>query len=693
MGPIHPAPVARERALHYPIPMSTIASDNMVFFGFEHLLDGLRGMQLEDPDERADRAWLEGLRDSGSISTFGRLLLSILHFRAARYEDCLLALEALASDEKYGPIHPVLSAAALSGLGRHDEAIQALLPDSGDIADLTRPPPQNEHYGPSFLVACRANALWRSGQRERALALAEAAAQLPEAPEYRWQELAQYAADLERWPLVLSAIEHVGEMERRRETLLCVALAYQALGQPEQALAHLKIAAQWDKPTRQRLSRDPRFAGLPGLDALVADVVPNFDHLKKRKDIAHLLTSPALAAAGVEWANAALSKARTKEYCGAFRGKHYTRGLIWSPTLWKACDDLAKPLSYVAELPALHRRSMGDENGALFHDKATPGWLWFTPSPHLPSVLWIRLPATEQALLDAMAWFYPAHSARIADLPARRRAWAGDMRQNYVPNPYSGELEAAGVHEIGRFWVSSTVVDMLGWGSAYDEDPWPNVVRMGGGGGLTMSVKMREYGQDLDGSLPRLNHRTTLSRSLLSLEIHPDYVCVWDIRYRPSPFTESVQRFNTITGYSIPDDLPIDVVAAIHGFQYGSPEWIQRLIDDPEYADRLYPLVTMAAAVGYGDLRTAALLRRILRHEDPNVAAAAINAIIRYNLAYLLAEAGLNPYPEDYLRVIAARLDEGIGWPAVQTEPYEDEDYEDDEDDEDDEDEDDEEDE
>lgn len=658
--------------------------ESIHFFGLERLIDSLRGMELEDPDDAPERAQLEALLSDDRISTFGRLLLAMLHFRAGRFEEAASVLVPAPEDETYGVATAVLTGAALSRAGRHDEAWRALKPsaDARTLDTLTEAAPKNDHVGPTFLAAARANALWMAGERALAVKLAEAAAALPEAPNTRWQELAQYAAAQGQWPAVVSALAQVKADDLYHLSHYTLALAHRALGDEQAALDALRAAIQYDRALRQIASADPRLAGLPGLDALTADLNPDLSWLRRRKDIAHLLASEGLRNAGVRWVGEATSKAQTAEICGRYKKKTYPRGLLWSVAWWKACGALARGKTLVAELPEAHKRAMGARAGAIFHDKKDPNHLYFTPSPEIPAGLWIRVVATEDALLAALGWWYPIRRVPRLELPCCVRAWAGNMRSLVVPNPYSGELEAAGTHEISRFWVSSPVVDMLGWGSAYDDDPWPNVVRLGGGGGIGMTVKMREYGQDREGALPQLNHRTHFSRSQLRLEVHPDGMYIWEIRYRPSPFAEPIARFNEQCGYKLPLDLPIDVAAALFGFEFGTMAWLQACLDDPEYADRLYPLVTMAAGVGYGDLRTSALLRRFARHPSRDAAAAAINAMIRYNLPFLLAEAGTLPLPPEFLSVIAARVDEGIGPPLAQLEPYDDEDEDVDEEDE-----------
>ncbi len=631
------------------------------YHGFERLIDRLRDHQLEAIDDPDERASLQANVAEGRATAFGYLLLAMLHARAGRFGEAEDTLRVTPADPRWDAVVQVLRGCFLVRAGRALEGWEFLKPPADDPLAFV---PSSEEYSAHTLVAARAFALWEAGDRDRAYALATAASQMPEATDYRWNELAQYAAALGRWGEVVAAIEKVEPHNRSGEANYALALARRVEGNDVAAVAALTAAVEQEPSLRAFAKQDPRWLELA---PEVVDPPPaDLSWLKKLKPIAPLLESAALRELGVEWIDAATSKQETTSACGPYKGRKYTMGLIWPVVWWDRCSEVAKGKVALARLPEVHKRSLMAVHGLIFYDKKQPGSLWFTPNPSLPAGLWIRVDANERALVEALQWFYPVKRIPRLELTRKVRAWAGNMAQLAVPSPYTGELETAGVAEIERMWVSSPSIDMLNWGSQYEDDPWPNQVRAGG---FTLSFTMREHAKQRPGSLPTFTYRTHFSRSQLTLEVHPDGNYVFDIRYRPSPFSEPVRDLNERFSMGFPEDLPIDVVSACIGFQFITWDWLLERMEDPEWQDRLASVITIAASVGYDDLQSAELLRKYAKHSDLDVAASALNAMIRYNYVSYLAEAGSLPLPEDYLSAMANCVEDGMRAPFAELYP------------------------
>ena len=209
----------------------------------------------------------------------------------------------------------------------------------------------------------------------------------------------------------------------------------------------------------------------------------------------------------------------------------WSLGTLWSDALWEACAARVRPLRLWATGPTM-RDAMGSEvTPSLFVDPAEPDRLWYTPTTALPAALFVPLPATREAIAQALAELGP-HAKPVEPGEARSiRAYMGAAAFLRVPSPYSGELEPAGPHELDRHFNFSPVVTPHAWGSAYRDDPL-----LGGEPTSTLQsiVALREMREQLEEALPRFTRRAYFSQAHVAIEMHARGHYVWDISYRPS---------------------------------------------------------------------------------------------------------------------------------------------------------------
>ena len=301
--------------------------------------------------------------------------------------------------------------------------------------------------------------------------------------------------------------------------------------------------------------------------------------------LAALRDDPALAALGVRFVG------RDEAAAGgdALRG-HYAAGLhlgtLWVPSLWDACQQTVAPLTLLALGPTVPgRRHVGHltDTVELYVDVADPTSVWISPNHGFPAALFTRVPSAPDAVAAALRALFVDRPAGVTDLPRVARAFMGYQHELVVPSPYSGELEQAGPHELERHFNFSPSADPLTWGTAYDDDPWPDV--MPGVDSIQLVRLTRERRTQRPGAIARITRRTHVSRSHLGFEMHQPRTArfyVWHVRYRPNPYPDTIERFNAAAGTHFPTDLPADVVASVIGFQWMTLDELEGLLDQAD---------------------------------------------------------------------------------------------------------------
>ena len=296
----------------------------------------------------------------------------------------------------------------------------------------------------------------------------------------------------------------------------------------------------------------------------------------------------------------------------------WTMGTIWSPALWAACRAAVARLEQLAETPP---RRTSDFTGieiasVLFVDTADPTTLLYAPNPEMPAALFVPIPADVASVRTVLAE-YSAGRERSVKL----RAWMGFGSQLLIPNVYSGELGAVDDHELDRFYCFSPVATTL-------------------------------------------SRRTYFSDSKFSYEQHGEDLFIWDLAYPPCTTSPpAIANFKRITGYDFPPDMPVDLAAAVEGFEFSSAAELEaRISSEPE---NTAPILTVISAIGWRSLTTPANLRKYV-DRDPGVQANLVNAAFRYGWERLIADILRAAGDPDLQTQIADAL-AGLAFPILPT--------------------------
>ncbi|WP_434425111.1 hypothetical protein [Nannocystis pusilla] len=343
--------------------------------------------------------------------------------------------------------------------------------------------------------------------------------------------------------------------------------------------------------------------------------------------------------------------------------EHWTLGVLWSPALWDACQARARPLRLWATGPVQRGAHDREFTPSFYLDPADPGRLWYTPDPALPAALFVPLPATRAAIEQALKEFGP-HTPPLDLAEAKTvRAFMGEAGFLRVPNPYSGELEPPGPHELDRHFNFSPAVTPHAWGSAFLDDPLHDAGPLSA---FQEVVALREIREQVADSVPRFTRRAWFSRALVAIEMHSEGRYVWEVTYRPSGFASGVvAELNKIVDPPFPADLPLNVAAALHGFLFLDAAWLEAAIAGETDLRQRGALVSAALAVVSDDIVEAARIARaaLARHEVDQVAVA--NAALQYNWQFLLEELGSRAASAELRAQLITVLAEGIPPPQV----------------------------
>jgi hypothetical protein len=264
-------------------------------------------------------------------------------------------------------------------------------------------------------------------------------------------------------------------------------------------------------------------------------------------------------------------------------------------------------------------------------EKGTPpAWLLFDPdapqqlfaalAPEQPSPLWVPVGATATALAAAL-------------LPYTQTAVPSRLQLPQTVRGFVGHSESLGRswNDLSRELATHPAVFPQGWGSAYDDDPWPRPLSAELPPKTLALLAQGFAGQSAD--LPRtLTFATRWSRSLVSLEDH-DGAIVLAIAHAPGP--------------------PVDALWVQQDLPFADAEALLAQLHAPASAVKPERVTTLLglAAVWYGDLRLIETLRRLSEPAagDWALRAASIAIAARHGYSLLLHELCANE-TDDALR-------------------------------------------
>ncbi|TDC81246.1 hypothetical protein [Actinomadura sp. 7K507] len=297
---------------------------------------------------------------------------------------------------------------------------------------------------------------------------------------------------------------------------------------------------------------------------------------------------------------------------------------------------------------------------AWYVDPDEPDVLWCALGGFYPAWLWVPVEPTAAGVREVLGEPFPAAPAARVELSRFVRGFLGLRHLVTVPEvpaeegvpPWEAvpaeDVVVADGSSLDRYAKIVKFLDPQPWGSARQEDPYPEETP-GGGGRMVpslMDLAPIRDGHRLQrlGRVPSMTWRTLHSRSQLSIEIHTREVVCAAVRYRPSPGSHRpvVRRINEVHGERYPEDLPLDVIGVLGGWEFGVEDDLARSLDDPDDADAVGAGLRCLAALWHGDLRRSLELREWAAHPDPAVRANLAMIAHSYNHRFLLQELALS---------------------------------------------------
>lgn len=319
--------------------------------------------------------------------------------------------------------------------------------------------------------------------------------------------------------------------------------------------------------------------------------------------------------------------------------------------------------------PDAGRRWTAQRSAAAWYvDPDEPDVLWCALGGFYPAWLWVPVEPTAAGVREAVGAPFPARPAARAELTRTARGVVGPLREVLVPDVPaeqgvpSGDLVPLDGAALDRYGRAVRFLDPQPWGSARDEDPYPEDAP---GDHLADFAPIRDgHRMQRLGRVPSMSWRTLHSRSHVAIEIHTrDVVCA-AARYRPAPDSHRavVRRINEAHGERYPEDLPLDVVGVLACWDFDVEDDIVPDLDDPDAAGFA---VRCLAALRHGDLRRVLELREWAAHPDPAVRADLALVAHSYNYRFLLQELLLAETDGDEAARLEDLLDHAPGPEAV----------------------------
>lgn len=615
------------------------ASEGPSFSVLTRVIERFRGFDLGDDLEEIERC--ETMLRQDDLSPTGLRYLGLLRVRVGRYADATPLLEQAAETPELALSSKFLHALALVRAGAHAEGIdrlEAMIAAGNFDQDITL----------GLVQRGRGDALWAQGK----LAEAEKAhrAGLSNEPSaIGYFDLARLLVSQDRIDEALTAIDasvKADDMHHPSHFLAATLLA--SKGNADKAIKALETALKWDADYATRAREDVRFDPIRKEPTFVELTwpapPPDLSWLDKYPPLRALSQDPRLSAfTFVD----EIEARRAADALVAHYAKNWHLGILWSDKLWAACKAMAPQKLLIAKGPSVHNRNGSDFECELRYDPRSPDRVYFAASNDVPTVLWIPIPAKAESILAALAESCPTTRFRKLDLPRVERAFMGYLHNLAVPNPYTGDLETAGPHELDRHFTMCRLVDPMLWGSAADEEPWPDRIPRQSGFALKLAGFSQTVRAQKEGAVCRFTRRTLFSRSQMSMEIHIGGLYVWELRYRPAETHAVVERFNEITGYNFPTDMPFDLVGALHGFDFIQNAHIEKKLSEQKEEGGIAAHLEVLAALRHQDLSVTEILRRYIDHTSVEVRGAVVNAALQYNWEFLLEDlAALHPTDE-----------------------------------------------
>ena len=636
----------------------------------------IRGLDLGDDAELLAR--LEARALLQGLSADEQLLRGVLLHRAGRPDEAVASFDQAAEQGAGRSRALYLKSCVLREADRMGEALEAL-------EEAQEAAAEDGLLSAADLVHAGGLLDWCVGNHADALAALERALAFDDTSAARWLHRGQLLAELGRLDEAARAFDRAVLEEQDLDLAMVERAALEARrGRADEAADWLTKAIRLEPAHRRRAADDPRFAPVREHPAFI-ELLPRVrapEQLAWLDELAPWMSAlrrdPELEPLGLEW----LAEPESERILRDLLAEH-ERGPLGTmhteATLRRSREVLATRRA-VARGPGSRTRERVEEPCLLFVDGLRPqDGLWLALSASYPPFLWLRVEPRARGLRRALAESFTLPRAaseakgprgaagstsrggpRRVDMPHRARGFLGYRSRFFVPSPYTGGLEPATILELDRHFSINPFVESAAWGSAYDDDPWPDEIPAQPGLTLKLAERQAQVAQQERGQVWSLTRRTRHSRSYLTIEVHHRDLFVAEVRYRPSPHVGVIEAMNAHFGCDYPTDLPVDAVAALLGFQFdGAPDLeaeLARATDPEQLAGLLYVL----SALRHDDPGALPIWRRHLEHPSIEVRSTIVDVAVAYNYEVLLEEMSLRE-PDPTLRAeVETLLDEGI---------------------------------
>ena len=258
--------------------------------------------------------------------------------------------------------------------------------------------------------------------------------------------------------------------------------------------------------------------------------------------------------------------------------------------------------------------------------------------------LWVRKDQPQQILVALHEFMPPILWFSVGQEVAQMYATLGERVEDDSPSVYEFTKQARGfmgtqamvgadLDELRTHFSQSPFVTPLFWGSAHDDDPWPASIDLSDHEAWEDSAsELMAQGQ---GKVRALSMRTLVSRSVIRVEVHLEEVFVVHVFYEPQQNQAQIQALNVQFGAHYPEDMPLDVVAALLGFYFEDDISLRSLILSALDPEETAFYVMLLACVGHGELSVVETLRPFLKDAQKVIRAASAEVSIQKHLRAL----------------------------------------------------------
>lgn len=339
----------------------------------------------------------------------------------------------------------------------------------------------------------------------------------------------------------------------------------------------------------------------------------------------------------LRWASEEESREVTGALMLRYAGAQRPFGVVWTDDLWEACRVATDGLRFVAYGPLFHKRFVGDRASQFYVDPRRPDKVIFAPSQDVPAVLWVSVDADPTSVRRLLEEHFPGKPVSALEFPCTLRAFMGRVTDLRLPDPLAGADVPAMPAVLDRHWLSSPVVDEPCWGSEFVEDPLPPRIEPSESP-TYMVHQTRAARAQAKGATARFTRRTLFTCSHLAIEMHDEADYVWEVKFKPNPYPEVIERLNAVCRTALPRELPIDVAGAVLGFEFQSAEVIESRLRRAALPEEIITELQHLAAVRHVDVMVADVLRSYIGHDDVFVREAVANLAVSYNWMFVLED-------------------------------------------------------